>query len=106
MPNPLRIPAWLTAVSAIVIVGALIRVLKLRGAPGIAGFFEVLLPVMLVGYGMVVVEKIEAREESSVGMWPGAKFRRRLFLALLIVTDCCCVSMLLLGSRFIDAFGI
>jgi hypothetical protein len=103
MPNPLRIPAWLSALSAVVIVGALFRVLEVRGTPGIAGFLAALLPVTLVGYGMVAAEKVEARRQA---LWPGVRFRRRLFLALLIVTDCCCVAMLLYGRRFMDVFGI
>jgi hypothetical protein len=106
MPNPLRIPAWLAALSAVAIVGALIRVLEVRGAAGITGFFAVLLPVTLVGYGTIVAERIQTRGPGPVALWPSVKFRRRLFLALLIVTDCYCVSMLLLGPKFLDAFGI
>ncbi len=106
MPNPLGIPAWLIDFSAVAIFGALIRVLEIRGGAGVTGFFMALLPVTLVGYGTIVAERIQTRGQSPVALWPSLKFRRRLFLALLIVTDCNCVLMLLLGRGFIDAFGI
>jgi hypothetical protein len=105
MSNPLRIPTWLLALTVVAIVGALIRVVEIRGATGIAAFLaRFLLPVALAGFGIVAADKFEAR--SPKPLWPSSKARRRVFLAVLIVTDLGCIFMLALGSRFIDAFDI
>lgn len=99
-----RIPAWLLALTVVAIVGAAARVVEVRGVAGIEGLIGVLLPVAVSRLYVWAADRAEASMRRP--LWPGAQSRWRLFLVLLVIVDFCCVFMLLLGRRFIDALGI
>ena len=106
MPNPLRIPTWLLGLTAVVIPGASIRVLVSRNFEGTTGLVQILLPLVIFGYGLVTVDRLEARGQLGASFWPGSKYRRTIFLSLLTVTDIYCALILFVGGRFIAGFGI
>jgi hypothetical protein len=97
---------WLVGPTAVVVVGALIRTLSIRGISGVGGLAQVFIPVLLYAITLLMLEKHEARHPASPAIWPGPTGRRRLFVALLVVTDCYLALILLLGARFMNAVGI
>jgi|SRR5215472_9927589 len=106
MPNPLRIPTWLLGITAVVIPGAVVRVVQTHGVAAIAGFFPgVLSPLAFITCFVLVADRVEANGQ-GLSLWPGPKHRRILFMTGIVVTDIVCALALLLGGRFIAAFGI
>ena len=106
MPNPLRIPAWLLGLTAVVIPGALVRILLSRSVEGTSGLFQMLLPLVLFGYALVVLDRVEARGQLGASFWPSPRYLRRIFLGLLTVIDVYCALVLFVGEPFIAGFAI
>jgi purine-cytosine permease-like protein len=97
---------WLLAPTVVVLVGALVRVVSVRGFSGIEGLGKTLVPLALISGAYLMLESYEKRYPTSARFWPGPTHRRWLFVAMVVVTDCYLTAVLVLGRRFMDAVDI
>ena len=102
----LRIPAWLAGATVALLIAAAVRVAEVRGLAGIGELVQLLLLVAVSAYGLVVAERYEAHPLADIYFWPSRRFRKLLFLALLVALDCYLASIFVLGGRFLDVVGI
>lgn len=67
---------------------------------------QLLFLVAVSAYGLVIAERYEAHPLADIYFWPSRRFRKLLFLALLVALDCYLASIFVLGGQLIDAVGI
>lgn len=102
----LHIPAWLAGSTAALLIAASVRVAEVRGLEGIVALAQMLVLVASCACGLLIAERYEAHPLAHIYFWPSRKFRRLLFLALLVSVDCYFMLIFVLGARFVDAAGI
>jgi hypothetical protein len=102
----LRIPAWLAGSTVALLIASAVRVGEARGLAGIGELIQLMLLVAVSAYALVVAERYAAHPLASIYFWPSQRFRKLLFLGLLVALDCYLVSIFLLGGRFVDVVGI
>lgn len=102
----LDIPAWLAGATAALLIAAAVRVAEVRGLEGIVELAQTVVLVASCAYGLVIAERYEAHPLAHIYFWPSRKFRKLLFLALLVSVDCYFVLIFVLGGRLVDAVGI
>lgn len=94
----LRIPAWLAGSTVALVIAAAVRVADTAGLAGIVELVQLLFLMALCASVLVLAERYEARLADVY--WPSDKFRKLVFLALLVVLDCCLAMIFLRGGTF------
>lgn len=103
MTSILRIPSWLTGATVALVIAAAVRVAEAGGLAGIRELVQLLVLMALCASALVFAERYEAQLADIC--WPGPKFRKLVFLALLVVVDGYLALIFLRGGRFVGAVG-
>src|SRR5215469_9771320 len=106
LKRSLRIPAWLAGSTAALLIAAAVRVAEVRGLEGVVELAQLVVLVASCAYALAIAERYEAHPLAHIYFWSSRKFRKLLFLALLVSVDCYFVLIFVLGARFVDAVGI
>lgn len=94
----LRIPAWLAGSTVALVIAAAIRVADTAGLAGIVELIQLFFLMGLCALVLVLAERYEAHVADVY--WPNDKFRKLVFLALLVVLDCYLAVIFLRGGTF------
>jgi hypothetical protein len=99
----LRVPAWLVGATVALVIGAAVRVAQAAGLDGIIELVQLLVIMALCASALLLAERFEA--QLADGYWPGPKFRKLVFLVLLLVLDGYLALIFLHGGTFGPASG-
>ncbi|HLY53493.1 MAG TPA: hypothetical protein VKQ31_10825 [Steroidobacteraceae bacterium] len=94
----LRVPAWLAGATVALIIAAAVRVAEAAGLAGIVELVQLLVIMALCASTLVLAERFEA--QLADGYWPGPRFRKLVFLVLLVALDGYLALIFLHGGRF------
>jgi hypothetical protein len=85
--TPVRLPVWLSAPTAALVILAFIRIDQAQGSAGVSGLAQILVSAAFVLACLWIVDRREMRGEPRAAKIPSGNLRKKLFLALIIVTD-------------------
>ena len=96
----LRIPAWLTGATVAVLIATLVRVAESGGLGGLSELVQLLGLMAICTCALLLAERYEA--QLADGYWPGPRFRKLVFLVLLVVVDCYLALIFLRGGMSVE----
>ena len=97
--TPIRLPVWLSAPIAALVVLAFIRTDRARGSAGVSGLAQILVSAAFVLACLWIVDRRDIHGEPRAAKVPSGNLRKKVFLSLIIVTDLYLLIVVLFAPR-------